>query len=211
MFPWRRKNSNRYQRVVSEVLLQRTRAEVVAKVFPDFLARFPSWRRLASATPAELQTFLRPLGLWRRRATSISKLAKHVIKRGSRFPKTREELEKIPAVGQYVASAVLLFCHQSPAPLLDVNMARVLERYFGPRQLADIRYDRYLQALAQKVVQCDSLREINWALLDLGAMVCVSQTPKCGICPVRIGCRWFRCNSAETVSEEAVLVTRSRR
>lgn len=29
-------------------------------------------------------------------------------------------------------------------------MARVLERYFGPRKLADIRYDPYLQDLATR-------------------------------------------------------------
>jgi hypothetical protein len=56
--------------------------------------------------------------------------------------------------GQYIANAVLLLCHGEPQPLLDVNMARVLERVFGPKKLADIRYDPYLQQLAMRIVQC---------------------------------------------------------
>ncbi len=48
-----------------------------------------------------------------------------------------------------------LLCNRKPRPLLDVNMSRVLERYFGPRSLADIRYDPYLQNLAQRLVACD--------------------------------------------------------
>ena len=44
-----------------------------------------------------------------------------------------------------VANAILLVCHEQPEPLLDSNMARVIERVFGPRKLADIRYDPYLQ------------------------------------------------------------------
>src|SRR5437773_4568368 len=136
-FPWRHERATNYQRVISEVLLQRTRAEVVGAVFPEFVRQFSSWRALASAHPKQLQAFLRPLGLWRRRAASIAKLSRAVLSRRGRFPTTREELETMPAVGQYVASAVLLFCHGRPEPLIDSNMARVLERYFGSRKLAD--------------------------------------------------------------------------
>jgi adenine-specific DNA glycosylase len=47
-------------------------------------------------------------------------------------PHDRRQIEALPAVGQYVASAVLLFAHGRPEPLLDANMARVLERVFEP-------------------------------------------------------------------------------
>lgn len=40
-----------------------------------------------------------------------------------------------------MASAILVIQGVDPAPYLDVNMARVLERHFGPRKLSDIRYD----------------------------------------------------------------------
>ena len=93
-------------------------------------------------------------------------------------------------VGQYIASAVLLFCHDQPEPLLDVNMARVLERYFGPREFADIRYDPYLQSLARKVVSCRRPAQMNWAILDLAALVCRTHSPRCGECPVAKGCRY---------------------
>lgn len=188
-FPWRRATASNYQRVVSEVLLQRTRAEVVGGVFQEFLSLFPSWRALAVARPNELKRFLRPLGLWRRRASSMMNLSKAVTSLNGKFPKTRAELETLPAVGQYVASAVLLFCHGEPEPLLDTNMARVIERYFGPRALVDIRHDPYLQRLARDLVRCDSARLVNWAILDLGALVCVPRNPRCEECPLRRGCK----------------------
>jgi len=96
----------------------------------------------------------------------------------------------MPGVGQYVANAVYLFCHRTAEPLLDATMARVLERYFGPRRLVDIRYDPYLQELARSVVAGNDAIDVNWALLDLGAMVCRPRDPLCEICPVARGCYW---------------------
>lgn len=189
-FPWRRKGQSKYQLVVSEVLLQRTRAEAVAAIYRRFFAAYPSWRRLAEARADNLQECLRPLGLWRRRATGLVALARAVRRNRGRLPTDRHEIERLPGVGQYIANAVELICYKSPAPLLDVNMSRVLERYFGPRMMADIRYDPYLQRLAWRVVNCPESTSLNWAILDLAAEVCLSRAPKCQNCPLKVGCNY---------------------
>lgn len=190
-FPWRNPSASRYAQIVSEILLQRTRAETVAKFSPGFIERFPGWNQLALATEEQLRAFLEPIGLWRRRAASLRALAKEMQSREGRFPATREEIESLPGVGQYVASAAMVFCHGAREPLLDVNMARVLERCFTPRKLVDIRYDPWLQALARAVINDRNAREINWAVLDLAATVCTIRNPRCPACPLQ-GC----CQSA---------------
>ena len=114
-----------------------------------------------------------------------------MVTRRGRFPKDRETLEKFPALGQYMASAVLLLCHGRPEPLLDVNMARVIERYFGPRRLADIRTDRYLQMLARTVVS-ESPVDTNFGVLDLGAAICTARSPDCPACPLKMDCNYSR-------------------
>ena len=118
-------------------------------------------------------------------------LTKEMTKRRGRFPKYREEIEALPGVGQYVANSVLLFCYDQPEPLLDTNMARVLERVYKPRQLADIRYDPYLQSLARRIVHCKRPKDINWAILDLAALVCVVGTPRCESCPITKLCSYY--------------------
>ena len=191
-FPWRKVSASNYERIISEVLLQRTRAETVAAFLPAFIMRYPSWRKLASARRLQLENTLKPIGLYKRRAASITSLAREIDRRHGRFPYTREEIEELPGVGQYIASAVLMFCHGKGAPLLDVNMSRVLERYFGPRKLADIRYDSYLQNLAKRLTECARPAEVNWAVLDLSALVCTRQTPDCRHCVVRNGCFYYQ-------------------
>ena len=112
--------------------------------------------------------------------------------RNGRFPKSREEIQKLPGVGQYIANSIELLCHGKAKPLLDVNMARVLERFFGPRKLADIRYDPYLQKLAHKVVDVEDPVRMNWAILDFAALVCKTRNPLCETCPVAKNCIYFQ-------------------
>src|SRR5688500_1453567 len=74
-FPWREESATVYVKILSEVLLQRTRAEVVAGFLPEFVRQFPSWDVLATATEEDLRRYLQPIGLWRRRAASLERLA----------------------------------------------------------------------------------------------------------------------------------------
>lgn len=191
VFPWRKKGLSNYKRILSEVLLQRTRAETVATFFENFARAFPGWRSLASAGDEELEKHLRPIGLWRRRAASLKALAVTMAKRNGRFPSTREEIEALPGVGQYIANSILLFCHGESQPLIDVNMSRVLERYFGPRALADIRHDPYLQSLSIKVLESVNPVTMNWAILDFAAIVCKARRPSCGTCPLNGDCLFY--------------------
>ena len=187
-FPWRRASTSNYQFVISEIMLQRTRAETVAGFFPKFIKEFPSWKQLDYSNIVDLQRYLQPLGLWRRRASSIQDLARTMAKKNGRLPKVRKDIEALPGIGQYIANAILLLCHGKPQPLLDANMARVLERVFGPRKLADIRYDPYLQKLSLRVVESKHAKEINWAILDLAATICRANNPRCHECPIRSVC-----------------------
>jgi len=123
---------------------------------------------------------------------SLVAFARAMVKRSGRFPRSREEIENLPSVGQYIANAILLFCYGECQPLLDAGMARVLERVFGPRMLADIRDDLYLQRLAKTVVTCDNSAMINWAILDLASLVCKKQTPSCPSCPLRGICNYYK-------------------
>jgi A/G-specific adenine glycosylase len=189
-FPWRSPDAGVYQQVVVEVLLQRTQASTVGRFFDSFFALFRSWDDIHIAPNELLENALRPIGLWRRRARALKGLAREMVEREGGFPASRVEIEALPAVGQYVASAVLLFAHQQPAPLLDGNMARVLERVFESRRMVDIRYDPWLQALAHRVVRSRESIRLNWAILDVAALHCRLTSPTCGACPLRSRCNY---------------------
>lgn len=203
-FVWRNKTLTNYQKVIAEVLLQRTKAETVAKFYDKFIAQYPNWKSLAEANVLDIEELLKPIGLYRQRSVRLQNLAKEMVKRGGRLPKDRQDLESIPFMGQYIANAVELVVFNEPSPLVDVNMARVIERFFGPRKMADIRYDPYLQDLAYKIVKHSEAKFINWAVLDFAAVICVARKPKCEVCMLRRKCKYYLLNSCKinlTISE----------
>jgi A/G-specific adenine glycosylase len=156
--------------------------------------RFPNWQSIAESTIEEIGDVLKPIGIWRRRSVSLSALAHTMATRNGRFPKTRDDIESLPGVGQYIANAILLFSAGKPEPLLDVNMARVLERLFGARTLADIRNDPHLQSVSRLVVRGKNAVKLNWAILDLAAAICKISDPQCKVCPLNRRCPYAKQN-----------------
>ncbi len=189
-FLWRKKSASNYIRIISEILLQRTKAETVNKYMPIFLKKYPSWIQLGNATEMELIKTLKPFGLSNQRGKRLYKLSQELKRRNGVFPRERSLVEEMPMMGQYITNAFELFVLKRPSPLLDVNMARVLERFFGPRKLADIRYDPYLQTLSRRITTHDKIVAINWAILDFASLVCKAKEPECQKCPLSTKCQY---------------------
>jgi len=190
-FPWRRDNLSAYELIIAEILLQRTKAETVSTFYTQFLGEFPNWQALATADLVTIENYLIPIGLYRQRAQRLKKLAIYLVENNEVLPLDRTELENVPFMGQYIANAVELLVFNKRKPLLDVNMARVLERYFGPRKLSDIRYDPYLQQLANDFANHPESKFLNWAILDFAALVCKARKPTCLNCLLNTTCQYF--------------------
>jgi A/G-specific adenine glycosylase len=63
-FPWRSKLMNSYKYIIAEVLLQRTKAETVAKFFNGFIQKYPNWESINCATINSIENYLKPIGLY---------------------------------------------------------------------------------------------------------------------------------------------------
>jgi A/G-specific adenine glycosylase len=191
-FPWREPGRVPYEVVVAEILLQRTTATGVARAYAGFVDRYPSWASLAQAPLEDLENALRPLGLWRQKALAFQQLALSIEGRGGVVPRTRTELERLPGIGPYTASAVLAIVYGRAEPLLDVNMTRLLGRFLGSSQRTGASSKRILHAFALRLVHSKRCLVVNWAALDFGALVCRARRPLCPECPLRARCQYAR-------------------
>ena len=189
-FPWRDPERTPYEVVVAEILLQRTTAAGVARTYAGFVERFPSWVALAQSPLGELENTLRLFGLWRRKAQAFQHLAQSIEANGGVVPRTRRELERLPGIGPYTASAVLAIVYGQAEALLDVNMARLLSRFLGSSEGAEASLKRRLRTLALLLVRGKRPLEVNWAVLDFGALVCKAGRPRCQECPLRARCQY---------------------
>jgi len=204
-FPWREPGREPYEVVVAEILLKRTTETGVARAYSGFVDRYPSWASLAHAPPEGLENALKPLGLWRQKAFAFQRLAQLIEVNGGVVPRTRKELERLPGIGPYTASAVLAIVYGQAEALLDVNMARLLGRYLGSSEGAEANSKRRLHALALRLVSSKRSLEVNWAVLDFGALVCRARRLLCPECPLRARCQYARALQIQPTSIAGVL------
>jgi len=185
LFYWRSGSATPYEQVIATLLLQRTTAARVDEFVPAFLIRYPSWATLATVRTQELENALKPVGLWRRRAASIQALAVAMVARGGVPPTERAEVDALTGVGQYVGNAFELYYGGLQRPLIDGSVVRALQRLFNfARSRVDYRFDADVQSIALRLVQCESPREVNWALLDVANLYCLPRRPRCDECPL---------------------------
>jgi len=172
--------------------LQRTKAETVSKHFDYFFQQFPSWKSICETPEEKLQEVLKPFGLYKQRSKRLKGLAMIMFAKGGRVHKTQDGLSKFPMMGQYISYTTMSVVNNKPYPMLDVNMVRFIERYFGKGKLVDHRYDSYIQNIAFKLVKHNEHKFINWAILDFGASVCKKRDPKCHNCIFKSKCNYAK-------------------
>ena len=189
--PWRRAGTDAWAVLVSEVMLQQTPVARVEPVWRDWLTRWPSPAALAAATPAEVIRAWGKLG-YPRRALRLREAAAAVVERHAGVvPSEVPALEALPGVGTYTARAVACFGYGSPQPVVDTNVRRVVARLVHGRAEAGNARAADLDDIAA-LAPADRERAVRFsvAVMELGALVCVAGTPRCGVCPVRDRCAW---------------------
>lgn len=186
-FPWRR-NRTPYSVLVSEVLLKRTTASSVNRMYDGFMLKFPSLQILAQADISILQTALCKLGYHIVRAKIFHEISTYIIaKYQSRIPNKIDELLAIPHVGEYTGNAVLTFGYGIPAAIVDTNVERILRRIFLHNAPKGTSLKPF-QEIAELIMPAQNNQLFNYGLLDLGGTVCISSSPKCPCCPINEIC-----------------------
>lgn len=172
-------------------MLQRTRAEQAAEVFNLFIEKFPTIHQAATANPDELTAVLHSLGLHHRIPRFIALFKELMINYGGNIPSDPKELMKLPGVGRYIAHAVLCFGFGQQVPVVDVNIARVLSRFFGIRSIKKRPHtDPVFWEYANRLIKLGNAMDINEAMLDFASLICLKK-PRCGDCPVKSMCAFF--------------------
>ena len=193
--PWR-KEKDPWRVMIASILLKKTTAVQVKKIYKKFIEKFPHPHSLANADEEELKALLAPLGMEHTRTKLLLKLAKTLVQEyNGGIPSSIEKLMKLPGVGRYSASEVLLLSYNDPHPLLDRNMIRLLERIFNIRsEKSRPHTDPYMWKIAEKIVPSDPAlaKKFNFGVLDFAQSVCKAKNPRCEKCPFKNICTYYK-------------------
>jgi len=190
-FPWRH-IKDPYKIMIAEFMLHRTKAEQVVPIYLEFIEKYPDIETLARANFNEIKKVTEHLGLhWR--ARHFSEAAKYIIENhNGKFPEDYGKLREIPGAGEYATGAISTVCFDKPAPVVDSNIARFINRYFGLNLSGEIRRKKKIVELSAKLFDYKNPGKLLFAIVDFTSLICKPIKPLCDKCPLRNKCNYAR-------------------
>jgi A/G-specific adenine glycosylase len=190
--PWRRPGFSAWGTLVSEFMLQQTPVNRVIPRLAEWLERWPTPADLAAVPPGEAVRAWASLG-YPRRALWLHAAAVQITDRHHGIvPADVDDLLELTGVGDYTARAVAAFAYGHRHPVVDTNTRRVLARAVaGQAEPGPPSRSRDLEAMSALLPEDEPDAAVfNAAIMELGAVVCTSRSPRCDVCPIRDVCAW---------------------
>lgn len=124
----------------------------VNEVTPALFKRYPQLTDYVNARPAELESLIRSIGLYRNKAKNIIQCAREVNERfGGTLPRTVAELCTLPGVGRKTANVVLGNAyHISEGIAVDTHVKRLAEKFGLTRETDPVRIERDLMLITPR-------------------------------------------------------------
>ncbi len=207
--PWRLREGRPdcYRVWLSEIMLQQTTVAAVAPYFARFLERWPTVEALAAAPRDDVLGAWAGLGYYSR-ARNLHAAAQKMASLGA--PGDEAGWRTLPGVGPYTAAAIAAIAFDEVTNVVDGNVERVVARLHAVETpLPDAKPE--LRRLASELVTADRPGDWAQALMDLGATVCTSRSPKCAACPWKDECAAYTSGAPEAYPRRAAKAERPRR
>jgi endonuclease-3 len=169
-----------WQLLVATVLSAQCTDVRVNKVTPELFARWPRPEDLAAASQEEVESVIRPTGMFRQKAASLRSAAGIVASaHGGNVPADLDALVELPGVGRKTAKVVLGEAFGVAAGVTVDTHVRRLARRLGLTRLED---PEKIAAELESLLPQDQWIKFSTRLILHGRRVCSARSPGCDEC-----------------------------
>lgn len=167
--------------LVATVLSAQTTDSRVNQVTPTLFDQWGDPNTMMNAPLVDLELVLRPLGMYRRRASALRGLSEDLVtKFEGVVPETRAELMSLPGVGRKTANVVLGNWFGRQEITVDTHVGRVTRRLGWSSQKDPLKVEKELWELLPDAPWTQLCHE----LIFHGRQICHARVPQCGACPL---------------------------
>jgi endonuclease-3 len=185
------------------ILSTRTRDLKFRTTFRNLKRAFPGWDSVHSRNRSALERILVPAGLGRLKAAQIIDIITGLRLRFGRATlaplakmtdaEAEHLLTSLPGVGPKVAKCVLMYALGRNVLPVDVHVHRLATRLgFRTKKRPDTS-----QELIESAVPPELRYSFHVNAVAHGRAVCLSQRPRCGMCPISKWCRYYLAQGAK--------------
>lgn len=179
---------NVFKLLIVTILSQRTRDENTRKASENLFSVASRPEEILNLPDKKLQELIKPSGMYKQKAGKIKKLCKVLVEElKGKIPRKREELLKLPGVGDKTADIVLSYGFGLPVIAVDVHV-EVCSKRLG---LVDkkAKYMEIRKELEELVPEKERYM-VNLGFVRFGQEICLTRNPKCYACPFHHFCEF---------------------
>jgi len=181
-YAWRN-NSDPWSIYLLEVISQQTQLDRADKYFKKFIKEFPTPNDMATTSFKKVLKMWSGLG-YNSRAKRMFESSKIIAEKS--FDDLYPDFQQLPGVGPYTENAILSFAYNEQVITEDINVKRIISRYFGIENTK-----KYIDRFSSLLLKNTNSRNLNQALMDFGSIICKPQSPLCSDCPLEDTCEKF--------------------
>ncbi|MCE4599861.1 MAG: endonuclease III [Desulfurococcales archaeon] len=193
----KRRSRSPFSVLVGVVLSQNTNDKNSIRAFNELASRVGvDIDDILKADIRDIEESIRIAGMWRQKARTIVKLARHIKDLGGedflvkeKPDIVREKLLEVKGVGPKTVDVFLSVVRKAPYFAVDTHAARIARRWGLVGEKAS--YDEISKALL-RFFGPERAEKAHRLLIALGRRYCTSKNPRCDKCPLRDICPYAR-------------------
>ncbi len=173
---------NPHELLIATILSAQATDVGVNKATPKLFKKFPTPKHYAKSTPAEIETYINSVGLFRNKAKSIHAAMTMVVQDfQGQVPDNMPDLLKLRGVARKTANVVLGNAfNKAEGVVVDTHVSRLATRYKLTKETDPKKIELDLMAL----YPTDRWNMLSHLLIFQGRNACKARTKTCGQHPV---------------------------
>ena len=175
-----------YELVIAVMLSAQTTDVSVNKVTPELFVKYKTLDQLANANLFDVEEIIHSIGLYKNKAKNVIAIAKALVENyGGVVPSDKDELQKLPGVGNKTAGVIRAEIFRIPDLPVDTHILRISKRL----KLVDQKANPYQTEIKlKKLFDEDSWIKLHHQLIHFGRYMCTARSPQCEKCKLEAFC-----------------------
>lgn len=178
-----------YSLLIAVMLSAQCRDERVNLVTKNLFFKYKSLEELNKASLEEIEEYLKPLGLYKNKAMYLKGMVKVLIEKyDGKVPSIKDELEKLPGVGNKTANVMLAEYFKIPAFPVDTHVERVSKRLNLAKKDDSTKM---VEEKLKKTFDKQDWIDLHHKFIFFGRHFCKAKNPSCDDCKLKEICSFY--------------------
>ena len=169
-----------YELVIAVMLSAQTTDISVNKVTKVLFEKYPTLESLAKADLSDIENIIHSIGLYKNKAKNVLAIVQTLLEKyDGKLPSDKDELQKLPGVGNKTAGVIRCEIFQIPDLPVDTHILRISKRL---KLALDSDDATSTELKLKKVFPKDRWIKTHHQLIHFGRDICLARNPHCEMC-----------------------------